>query len=121
MKLTATLCLTIAVLLGSVGMSWGAENVSGTNWRIVWDNGDISTYHFNKDGNCTYFKQVSRSGNQGKIYHNCRWTQNDSVLAFNTNGHFKSVVAIIEGATMRGFYVSNWKKSNGNFRGNKID
>ena len=120
-KLTTALCLTIAVLLGSVGVSWGAENVSGTNWKVDDADGDITVYNFSSNGRCTYFQAVSRSGNQGKIYNNCRWAQNDSVLAYNTNGHFRSCVAIIEGPTMRGFCVTNLNKSGENVQGNKVD
>jgi len=120
-RLLPVLCLTIAVLLGSAGMSWGDENVLGTNWRVVDDDGDIIVLNFNSNGRCTYFKELSRSGNQGKIFNNCRWTQNDSVLAYNFNNHFKSCVTIIEGATMGGFCVTNKYKSGEHVRGNKVN
>ena len=96
-NLTATICLTVAVLLGSAGVSWSAENISGTNWRVVQDNGHKYVYSFNPDGNCTYYQEVSPSGNEGKIYNNCRWIQNDSVLVFNANGYFSVNIAIIAG------------------------
>ena len=32
-KLTATLCLTLAVLLGSMGVSWGHEGLEGEYFR----------------------------------------------------------------------------------------
>ena len=39
-KLTAALCLTIAVLLGSVGMSWSADFQKGLT---AYDRGDYAT------------------------------------------------------------------------------
>ena len=39
-KLTATLCLTIAVLLGSVGVSWGADYQKGLT---AYRSGDYAT------------------------------------------------------------------------------
>ena len=39
-NLTATLCLTVAVLLGSVGMSWGADLQKGND---AYDRGDYAT------------------------------------------------------------------------------
>jgi len=119
--LTTILCLTLAVLLGSAGMSWSAESISGTNWRIVEDDGHKYAYHFNPDGSCTYYMEASPSGNEGKIYHNCRWIQNDRVLAFNSNEHYSVRIAIIEGATLKGFYVSNWENARGSFLGQKVD
>jgi hypothetical protein len=38
--LTATLCLTIAVLLGSAGMSWGDDFQKG---QTAYQNGDFAT------------------------------------------------------------------------------
>ena len=120
-KLVGYLLVSLFMIGCSSGLSWSAETVSGTNWRILQDDEHISVYSFNPDGSCTYYIEGSPSGNQGKIFTNCEWIQNDSVLTFNVNGHFFSVIAIIEGKILNGFYVSNLRNARGSFKGKKVD
>ena len=88
-KLTATLCLTIAVLLGSAGEGFGRD-IAGSIWRFYEDDGDVKIILFENDKTFTFLNVVSKSGNQGKTYGDKydTWSIDDNLVVVSfTNGY----------------------------------
>ena len=63
------------------------QNIIGSSWKITESDGDIKIFKFNKENKCTYANIKSYSGNEGKIYDNCEWSQNGNAIVWISAAH----------------------------------
>jgi hypothetical protein len=103
----------------AIPVAFSDGNLSGTSWVITDDDGHQYIHRFNADGTCPYFKEKSSSGNQGKLYDNCKWFQNGDVVVFEVNNFFAVRSGIVNVDRMNGFHVSNWHARMGTFVGKR--
>lgn len=116
MKKLLTLLFSIFLLSPT---SVFADDISDSTWIITHDDGHKFVIKFQSDGTCPYFQESSPSGNEGMIYDNCKWIQNDKVLVFETNNYFLVESGIINGENMSGYYVTNWESASGTLIGKR--
>jgi hypothetical protein len=114
-KIFASSCL---IFITSIVFASAADNISGSTWVIIHD-GHKNVHRFNSDGTCPYFMEKSSSGNEGEMYDNCTWVQNDSVLVIEFNNYYMVLTGIIKGKSMTGYYVTNREDSGGTFNGER--
>ena len=108
-----SLCIFLILMWSNIGIT-EEQNIIGTSWKITESDGDIKIIKFNKENKCTYANIKSYSGNEGKIYDNCEWSQNGNAIVFHMNNFFIIRTAIIDGSTMEGYFVSAY---NGGVKG----
>ena len=118
-KVIKTIFNVLFISLVAIPIAFSAENLSGTSWVIITDDGHKYIHMFTADGKCPYFKEKSPSGNQGKLYDNCKWFQNDNVIVFETNNFFSVKSGIVNFDSMKGYYVTNWENAMGTFVGKR--
>ena len=106
-KFTKTIFNVLLISVVAVPVAFSEGNLSGTSWVITHDDEDQYIFRFNADGSCPYFQEKSSSGNQGKLYDNCKWFQNLDVVVFETNNFFAVHSGIVNVDHMKGFFVSN--------------
>ena len=99
----------------------GSDTISHSSWLISESNGHKTTFFFNLDGTCSYFQNISPSGNEKRIYDECKWIQNDKLLFFETTNHFAIFVGFIKDNKIIGSSFSNYYVSPHTFEGIKIN
>ena len=86
-----------------------AKTLSGSQWRIDVSDGHQYVFKFLFDGTCIYTQLKSPSGNEGKIYANCTWKQNDKVILIEVNNYFAVYSGIIRQGKIKGVMVTNYR------------
>jgi len=100
----------LLALLISLPLTVFGQDISGTGWKLDYDDGDRQIFLFESDGTFTYLNIVSFTGNTGKVFSDDSdtWSLdgNKVIISFTSGYMLASLTLNINGDSMSGTTIN---------------